>query len=101
MLLLKQHLDALYDNIHNPTSIAEKLYIEGVFNEPCYNKDSTNISSMKQVFFRTLREAVLLSHYNLKVFASVLYKYKSTVHIAQELLKDYSERQLNESKRNM
>ena len=101
MFLLKQHLDTLYDDIHNPTSIAEKLCIEGVFDEQCYNKDSTNISSMKQVFFHTLREAVSLSHYNLKVFASVLYKYKSTVHIAQELLKKYSELQLNESKRNM
>ena len=77
------------------------MCIEGVFDEQCYNKDSTNISSMKQVFFHTLREAVSLSHYNLKVFASVLYKYKSTVHIAQELMKEYSEQQLNESKRNM
>ena len=101
MFLLRYHFETLYDNIHNPTSIAEKLYIEGVFNEQCYNKDSTNISSMKQVFFHTLREAVLLSHYNLKVFASVLYKYKSTVHVAQELMKEYSKWQLNESKKNM
>ena len=101
MFLLRHHFDTLYDNIHNPTSIAVKLYIEGVFDEQCYNKESTNISSLKQVFFHTLREAVLLSHYNLKVFASVLYKYKSTVHIAQELMKGYSEQQLNESKRNM
>ena len=90
IFLLHQHFNSLYQKIYNPTSVADTLYFEGVFVEQCWDKDSVNISSLEPVFYYTLREAVCLSHYNLKVFASVLFKYKSTVCFGQELLKEYS-----------
>ena len=71
-------------------SIAEKLSIEGVFDEQFCDEDRMTSPSLKHIFIYTLREAVCLSCDTFKIFASILFKYKSTVSIAQKLIKEYS-----------
>jgi len=80
--------------LHNPTSVAISLYREGVFDDQCCDEiglEDTDVSHSRKVFFQKIIEIVRISSQKFWEFASVLLKYKNTVSIAQEFIKECSE----------
>ena len=84
--ILMQHY---HGQMNNPIIMARMLLLEGVFDEQdCYEVlCETSISSQNDAFNKALEKTVD-DYDKLIIFAVLLLKYKTTVHIGRILLKE-------------
>ena len=84
--ILMQHY---HGQMNNPIIMARMLLLEGVFDEQyCYEVTcETSISSQNDAFNKALEKTVD-DYDKLIIFAVILLKYKTTVHIGKILLKE-------------
>ena len=78
-----------HGQLNNPIIMARMLLLEGVFDEQdCYEVTrETSISGQSDAFDKALEKAVD-NYEKLIIFAVILLKYKTTVHIGKILLKE-------------
>ena len=84
--ILMQHY---HSQLNNPIIMSRMLLLEGVFDEQhCYEVTrETSISGQSDAFNKALEKAV--DNYDkLVIFAVILLKYKTTVHIGKIVLKE-------------
>ena len=83
---LMQHY---HGHLNNPIIMARMLLLEGVFDEHDWNEvtHKTSISGQIGAFNKALEKAVD-DYDKLVIFAVILLKYKTTVHIGKILLKE-------------
>ena len=84
--ILMQHY---HGQLNNPIILARMLLLEGVFDEQdCYEvMNKTSISVQNDVFIKAL-EKVVDDYDKLIIFAVILLKYKTTVHIGKIVLNE-------------
>ena len=84
--ILMQHY---HGQLNNPIVMAKMLLLEGVFNEQDCREVTreTSISGQSDAFNKTLGKAVD-DYDKLMIFAVILLKYKTTVHIGKIVLKE-------------
>ena len=84
--VLMQHY---HGQLNNPIIMCRMLLLEGVFDEQdCYEVTrETSISGQNDAFNKALEKAVD-DYDKLIIFAVILLKYKTTVHIGKKVLKE-------------
>ena len=84
--ILMQHY---HNQLSNPIIMARILLLEGVFDEQdcCEVTHETSISGQSNAFNKALQKAVD-DYDKLIIFAVILLKYKTTVHIGKIVLKE-------------
>ena len=84
-ILMQQY----HGQLNNPIIMARMLLLEGVFDEQdCYDvTHKTSITGQNDAFNKALQKAVD-DYDKLMIFAVILLKYKTTVHIGKILLKE-------------
>ena len=84
--ILMQHY---HGQLNNPIIMARMLLLEGVFDEQdCYEVTrETSITGQNDAFNKVLQKAVD-DYDKLIIFAVILLKYKTTVHIGKIVLKE-------------
>ena len=82
-------MEHYHGQLNNPSSMAWMLLLEGVFDEQdCYEVTrETAISGQNDAFHKALQKAVD-DYDKLIIFAVILLKYKTTVHIGKIVLKE-------------
>ena len=78
-----------HGQLNNPITMARMMLLEGVFDEQhCYEvTHKTSITGQSDAFNKALQKAVD-DYDKLIIFAVILLKYKTTVHIGKILLKE-------------